>query len=57
MSCGLPAISGLMRSKPRSSNGTTLYFTASMSQSRCSSASFSGFSAARLLACVQSPGA
>src|SRR6478735_8810415 len=56
MSWGRPAISGLMRSKPRSSNGTTWYFTASMSQSRCSSASLSGFSVARLLAWVQSSG-
>ena len=56
MSCGRPAMSGLMRSKPRSSSGTTLYFTASISHSRCSSASFCGFFFARFFACVQSSG-
>ena len=38
---------GLTRSAERSSIGTTLYLTASISHSRCSSASISGCSAAR----------
>ena len=50
MSVGRPAISGASRSEVRSSMGRTLYFVASISQSRCSSASFSGFSAARFRA-------
>ena len=56
ISVGRPAISELIRSKERSSSGTTLYFTASISQSRCSSASLPGFSAARLRDWVQSSG-
>ena len=47
---GRPAIAGSSRSEVRSSIGSTLYFVASMSQSRCSLASISGCSAARLRA-------
>jgi hypothetical protein len=35
-----PARSALNRSKVRSSSGSTLYFVASITKSRCSSASF-----------------
>ena len=55
-SCGRPARSGLKRSTRRSSSGSTLYFAASIRNSVWSCASFSGFSAATLCACVQSPG-
>ena len=51
-----PRKSGSKRSILRSSSGTTLYFTASMSHRRCMSASFWGFSVARLWAWVQSSG-
>ncbi len=47
---GRPAIDGSRRSALRSSSGTTLYLTASISHSRCKSASRSGCSAARLRA-------
>ena len=47
---GRPALSATARSMLRSSRGNTLYLVASISQSRCSSASFSGLSAARLRA-------
>ena len=53
-SCGRPARSALNRSKVRSSSGSTLYLAASIRNSRCSSASFFGFSFARSRACVQS---
>jgi hypothetical protein len=56
MSWGRPARSGLSRSTRRSSNGKTLYLLASSRNSRCSSASFSGCSLARLWAWVQSSG-
>ncbi len=56
-SSGRPARSALKRSKRRSSSGSTLYFRASSRKSCCSSASFSGCSAARSCACVQSSGA
>ena len=54
ISCGRPARSGLKRSNVRSSSGSTLYLVASIRNSRCSSASFFGFSFARSCACVQS---
>ena len=54
MSVGRPAISGTSRSEVRSSMGSTLYFVASISHSRCSSASFSGCSAARSCAWLKS---
>ena len=54
MSCGRPARSALKRSNVRSSSGSTLYLVASIRNSRCSSASFFGFSFARSFACVQS---
>ena len=54
ISVGRPARVGLMRSICRSSSGSTLYLTASISQSRCSSCSLSGFSFERSLDCVQS---
>ena len=47
---GRPAIAGSSRSEVRSSIGSTLYLVASISQSRCSLASISGCSAARLRA-------
>jgi len=54
MSVGRPAMSGLNRSTRRSSRGSTLYLRASSRNSACSSASFSGFSAARSRAWLQS---
>ena len=54
ISVGRPASSGTKRSICRSSSGSTLYLTASISHSRCSSCSFSGISFARFFACVQS---
>ena len=54
MSVGLPARSELNRSTRRSSSGRTLYLLTSMSHSCCSAASFSGISADRSCACVQS---
>ena len=54
ISCGRPARSGLKRSNVRSSSGSTLYLVASIRKSRCSSASFSGFSLARSCDWVQS---
>jgi hypothetical protein len=45
-----PAIAGSSRSEVRSSIGSTLYLVASIIQSRCSLASISGCSAARLRA-------
>ena len=54
ISCGRPAMSGLARSAKRSSSGSTLYLTASISHSRCSSCSFCGFAFARSFAWVQS---
>ena len=56
MSWGRPARSALNRSTRRSSSGNTLYLAASSRNSRCSSASFSGCSAARSWAWVQSSG-
>ena len=50
MRVGRPAVVGSRRSALRSSSGTTLYLTASISHSRCSLASISGCSAARLWA-------
>ena len=50
MSVGRPAIDGSSRSEVRSSIGSTLYLVASISHSRCSLASISGRSAARLRA-------
>ena len=47
ISVGRPAIAGSSRSEVRSSIGSTLYLVASISQSRCSLASISGWSAAR----------
>jgi hypothetical protein len=47
---GRPAIVGSKRSALRSSIGRTLYLVASISHSRCSLASISGMSAARLRA-------
>ena len=47
INCGRPARSGLARSANRSSSGSTLYLTASISHSRCSACSLSGFSFAR----------
>ena len=52
---GRPASSGLSRSAERSSSGSTLYLVASMSHSRCSSASRSGCSVARLRDWLKSP--
>ena len=46
---GRPAMVGSSRSEVRSSIGSTLYFVASISHSRCSVASISGRSAARFL--------
>ena len=54
MSVGRPASSGLSRSPVRSSKGITLYLTASINHSRCSLASISGSSAARLRAWLKS---
>ena len=54
MSCGRPARSGIEALDGRSSSGSTLYFAASIRKSRCSSASFSGFSLARSFDWVQS---
>ena len=54
ISCGRPAMVALSRSNRRSSIGSTLYFTASISHSRCSFASRSGCSAARSRAWDQS---
>lgn len=54
ISVGRPAVSGRPRSTKRPSSGTTWYFTASISLSRCSSVNVSGRSAARSWACVQS---
>ena len=55
MSVGRPAWDGSSRSPVRSSIGSTLYLVASISQSRCSLASVSGCSAARLRAWLKSP--
>jgi hypothetical protein len=52
--CGRPAMSGLKRSATRSSSGSTLYLTASISNRRCSSVSLSGIWLARSCACDQS---
>ena len=54
MRVGRPAAVGSRRSALRSSSGSTLYFAASMSQRRCSLASISGLSAARLCAWLKS---
>ena len=51
---GRPAISALKRSAKRGSSGSTLYLVASISNSRLSSASLSGISAARSWAWDQS---
>src|SRR3954471_16177657 len=53
-SSGRPTSSALKRSMRRSSSGSTLYLRASWIQSCCSSASFSGISAARSCAWLQS---
>ena len=49
-SSGRPAISALNRSAARSSSGSTLYFAASISQRRCSSASLLGLLRGEVLA-------
>ena len=54
ISVGRPAIPGSSRSEVRSSIGSTLYLVASISHSRCSSASISGCSAARSRAWLKS---
>jgi hypothetical protein len=54
MRVGRPAISGTNRSVPRSSRGSTLYLTASISHRRCSSRSRSGCSADTSWAWLQS---
>ncbi|HEX6038674.1 hypothetical protein [Longimicrobium sp.] len=56
MRSGRPASSELPRSATRSSRGSTLYFAASMSHSRCGSASVSGSAAAGSRACGPSLG-
>ena len=53
-STGRPAISGISRSATRSSSGSTLFFVASITNSRWRWWSRSGSWAARSSACVQS---
>lgn len=51
---GRPAVAAFMRSRVRSSRGSTWYLVASARKRACSSFSFAGFLAARLLARLKS---